>query len=147
MTNAQRPQRRWLRFGRTSWLLLALAAAGCADQDAERMSRIGRILAGKADVLTVGANKLAAGWQAMRGDLDDAALDARVSSRLRWDKALAGAAVQVHADGSTISLEGSVTDAAQRHRAVELAESTAGVDKVNDQLRLPDQGSPAVPSR
>lgn len=141
MTSRQTPVHRARKLRRCAWVLLGLTAIGCGEQDAERLSRIGRLVADRAQVLTAGANKLADGWQAMRGDLDDAALDARVSSRLRWDKNLAGVTVEVHAEGSIITLRGAVADVAQRRRAIELAESTAGVEKVNDQMHVPGQDS------
>ena len=66
-------------------------------------------------------------------------LDARVSARLRWDKALAGSKIQVQAKDGVVELKGPVIDLAQRRRAVELAESTAGADKVTDLLEVPSR--------
>jgi osmotically-inducible protein OsmY len=60
-----------------------------------------------------------------------------VSARLSWDKSLAGVPVQVRANGGRVELHGTVPDLTQRRRAVELAESTAGVTEVVDALQVP----------
>ena len=59
-----------------------------------------------------------------------------MSQRLAWDKNLADARIQVRADGGAVELKGAVREAGQSKRAVELAESTAGVDKVTDSLEV-----------
>src|SRR5919202_1513739 len=108
----------WLLFG---WALLS---GGCNNQDTERLARMGRKAAARVEVLTAGVNhKLATGWQAVRADLDEMALDARVSARLRWDKNLANTPIQIQAREGQVELRGTVHDLEQRRRAVELAES------------------------
>lgn len=59
----------------------------------------------------------------------------RVYSRLHWDKALVGSAldVEVFADGTTV-LRGAVPDEATRKRASGLTRDTVGVTKVVDEL-------------
>jgi osmotically-inducible protein OsmY len=117
---------------------LTIATCGCESQDTDRLGRAARRIASKFDSLTSGADdKLTAGWQAFRVDLNEMSLDARVSARLRWDKALAGSKIQVQAKDGVVELKGPVADLAQRRRAVELAESTAGADKVTDLLEIP----------
>jgi osmotically-inducible protein OsmY len=60
-----------------------------------------------------------------------------VLTRLRWDKGLAGTAVQVDTPGTgVVRLQGTVADDQQRRRAVDLAESTQGVEKVVDELTV-----------
>ncbi len=68
---------------------------------------------------------------------DETSLDARVSIRLRWDKNLADMPIQVSSKGAVVELKGAVRDLDQRRRAVEIAESTAGVEKVVDALETP----------
>lgn len=123
---------------RYGWLLLGVVVAcGCSNEDRDRLARVGRVAADKVEHLTSGANgKLASGWQAFRADLDEMALDARVSARLRWDKTLTDVPIQVHAAGGIVELQGTVNDLAQRRRAVELAESTVGADKVKDLMEV-----------
>ncbi len=92
----------------------------------------------KAETLTAGAEgKFSKAWQALRGGWNEDALDARVSQRLRWDKSLADSPIQVNVSANVVKLTGNVTDLAQRRRAVELAESTVGVEKVIDALEGP----------
>ena len=111
---------------------------GCGNQDADRMVRVGRLSLGKLEGLTGETRaKLSNGWQAVRGSLSDTSLDSRVLTRLRWDKGLAGTAVQVDTPGTgVVRLQGTVADDQQRRRAVDLAESTQGVEKVVDELTV-----------
>ena len=58
-----------------------------------------------------------------------------MATRLRWDKALANADIQVQPAGpGVIRLQGNVVDAVQQQRAGELAESTQGVEQVVNEL-------------
>ena len=57
--------------------------------------------------------------------------------KARWDKELADAPIQLAAKEAVIELRGTVKSADQRKKAVELAESTEGVDKVVDLLEGP----------
>lgn len=120
----------WLAAG------LALLGAGCSGADADILARVGRKVAGRVEATTTNS-KLASGWQSVRANLDDVAVDARVSARLNWDKGLAGVPIQVQASAGRVELHGTVSDPAQRRRAVELAESTAGVTEVVDALQVP----------
>jgi hypothetical protein len=124
------------RTGSIGMILLALAA-GCNSDDTERLGRVGHKLAVRAESITGEADgRLNRGWQAMRGELAELALDGRVITRLRWDKNLEGAQIQVTAQDGVLELKGLVRDVNQRRRAVELAESTVGVAKVHDGLEL-----------
>ena len=125
--------------GWARWLLAALllGPAGCSHQDADRLARVARRSAAKVEGLTGGAgHRLSDGWQALRVGWDEVTLDSRVGARLRWDKGLAGAHIEVHASGTTVELEGTVADANQRGRAVDLAEATLGVEHVTDKLEI-----------
>src|SRR5262245_25500985 len=96
---------------------LAVLTAGCNRQDTERLGRIGRRALEEAEVLTCTCRDgLTGGWQG--GGPDGAALQARVATRLRWDKTLAQAPIQVGGQGSTVELKGMVQDLTQRRRAV-----------------------------
>ena len=79
--------------------------------------------------------KLANGWDAVCGAISETTPEARVAVRLRWDKALDKADIQVQPAGpGVIRLQGNVTDAAQQQRAGELAEATQGVEQVVNEL-------------
>ncbi len=67
--------------------------------------------------------------------MNEAALDIRVGSRLRWDKMLADAQIEVQCPApGTVELKGTIRSEDQRLRAKGLAMSTAGVDKVIDSM-------------
>jgi osmotically-inducible protein OsmY len=59
----------------------------------------------------------------------------RVYSRLHWDKVLNGSRIEVHMlrDGTAL-LQGNVSDAAARKRAVDITRDTVGVNAVIDNL-------------
>jgi hypothetical protein len=112
--------------------------AGCDRQDADRLSRLGRKGLARAEATLAGLTCSLTGGQAgfPCGPIEGG-LDLRVSARLRWDKKLAGDAIEVRAQGALIELKGKVADLAHRRRAVELAETTVGVEKVKDLLEAP----------
>jgi osmotically-inducible protein OsmY len=116
---------------------LALASCGC-HQDADRLANLFGKISGKFDGLTEGLrDKLHSGWGAVRSSVGETGLDSRVSLRLRWDSDMAGADVQVRLAGQgTVELSGIVADLTQRRRAVELANTTVGVESVLDHLRV-----------
>jgi osmotically-inducible protein OsmY len=113
---------------------LAALATGCSRQDTERLARIGKRVAARAEALTADCQAgLGTSWS---GAGSAVGVGSRVAARIRWDKDLAELTIQVHATGSTVELKGTVRELAQRRRAVELAESTTGVEKVNDRLQI-----------
>lgn len=124
---------------RTIWLMsLALLTAGCG-QDAEVLARLGRKSWSKLEALGhETANQLGPRIEAARAGCPDPTLAARVSCRLRWDQSLEGAAIEVHAAEGKIELTGTVMNPTQRQKAIELAETTVGVEQVLDSLTLPD---------
>ena len=132
---------RGLGEGGWSWLLLGLAVlgSGCSKGDTERLARVGRKILAKAASLSEDTNdRLHTGWQSFRGNLGETGLDARVATRLRWDKSLAEAPIEVVAlSDNAVELKGPVADLEQRRRAVALAESTLGVERVVDSLEMP----------
>jgi hyperosmotically inducible protein len=125
------------------WGLLlsaAIAATGCSKHDTERLARLSQKISARMESIGDGATcTLHGGWQGFRAHQDDGGIDARVASRLRWDKELADTRLQVEAETGTVTLKGKVENLAQRQRAVALAESTTGVEKVIDELKLPEE--------
>lgn len=117
--------------------LLPLLLCGCTGEDNEHLGRVGRKIVDRAETLLGDPDgRLHRGWQTLRGEMGEVGLEGKVSQRLAWDKNLADARIQVRADGGAVELKGAVREAGQRKRAVELAESTAGVDKVTDSLEV-----------
>jgi osmotically-inducible protein OsmY len=110
---------------------LSLGACGCG-QDADVLARVSRRAADRLQTAGRGAaGQLTPRLEAARAD---PTLATRVACRLRWDQLLAGAAIEVSAAEGRVELTGTVADEAHRRRAVELAETTAGVEQVIDSL-------------
>ena len=129
-----------LRTRRRHWLVLVVRfAAGCSRQDSDRLARVGRKTVDRAEAL-IGrlVGNLTGGSQGPHG-ISDPGLEVRVSGRLRTDKSLADTPIVVEVKGTVVELKGSVRDLAQRRRAVDLAASTVGVEKVNDLLQTPER--------
>jgi hypothetical protein len=117
--------------------MLLLASTGCNAEDAARLGQIGRLIAARAESLSGGPNgKLSTGWQVAKSVPDEPSPVERVKARLRWDKALANIPIDVQGDGSTVRLNGKIGDQKLKSLAVELTQSTAGVDKVLDSLQV-----------
>ncbi len=123
-------------------LALAVVVCGCS-QDADGLARVCQKTAAKFDGVTENLRgKLQNGWGAVRGSLPESGLDSRVALRLHWDQDLEGANITVAPAGAgVVRLTGNVTNLEQRRRAVALAQSTAGVEKVLDELRV-GEGEP-----
>jgi hypothetical protein len=122
-----------------TWLMLGLAllAGGCSSGDTERLGRIGQKLASRGESITGDAGaKLTRGMQMARDGLDEPSLETKVKSRLRWDNIVGEAKIEVLAKGNDVELKGSVRDEDQRHRAMDVAQTTAGVEKVTDSLEI-----------
>jgi hypothetical protein len=144
-------------------LLIALVwICGCAKDDTDRLARIGRKTLDRCDTMTASLRgKVAASVDTVRTSLPEPSapapkpstpvpipvtpaasvnttpIDARVRWRIRWDKSLAGADIQVDSPSSgVVQLRGVVNDLTRQRRAVELAETTEGVDRVVSELGL-----------
>lgn len=114
-----------------------LFLAGCSDQDTRRLAEVGRVTARKLETLTGGSpDQWQAGLARMSAKLDDAPIDRRVAVRLRWDKLLADCTIVVTGSGKQVELTGAVSSTEKRSRAVEIAESTAGVGAVIDKIEV-----------
>ena len=61
---------------------------------------------------------------------------AQYEYRLRWDSLLADVRIEVQTTGAEVELKGTVKNEAQRRRAGDIAETTAGVLAVNDSLKV-----------
>jgi osmotically-inducible protein OsmY len=122
----------------TAFLGLLLLGPGCSSQDSEGLTRVCQKVTEKSDNLTGGRqSKLAAGWRALRGSAGGGAVDSRVAFRLRWDKSLADADIQVSmASPGVVKLQGTIANQMQRGRALELAKSTQGVTDAVDALEM-----------
>ena len=80
--------------------------------------------------------KVAVGAERAGAVLDEARLTAKVKSKITLDDTLKGSDVSVHTDGTTVTLAGRVSSAAQRQRVLQLARETQGVSNVIDRLTV-----------
>jgi osmotically-inducible protein OsmY len=106
--------------------------------DAAILTKVGSVASRKIEAALPESSKVAGPVNALRNK-DFLAVGDRVQVRIRTDKSMEGANVVVIADGSDIKLRGDVKNTLQRIRAVELAQSTAGVDKVTNEIVEPAQ--------
>ena len=112
------------------------ALAASKKTDADILARVSRVASKKVTAVMPETASLAGPLAALTpADLMPVA--DRVRVRLRTDQQLDGALLTVVASGGEVTLRGEVKTAAQRLRAVELAQSTTGVTKVTSELSEP----------
>ena len=88
-------------------------------------------------------SKLRETWAEIQRGTQRMTVEARVYARLYWDKSLVNATLAIEGrDDGVVVLKGSVPSVAAQQRAVELAQSTVGVNKAIDQLAV----APAPPA-
>ena len=113
--------------------LIFLLGAGCNRQDVDGLGRIGRKVLDR----TQGAvSPLREKFDHTLKGIGAVGLKDRVVQRLHWDKELAEINFEVVATNGEIELKGTLKRTEQRRRAVELAESTVGVERVTDHLQM-----------
>lgn len=113
------------------WMILVLV--GCNRQDTEALSRIGRKMTVHARSQ---ADDLGAKLDLRFASRKEPTLQEKVQDRLRFENTLTDIAFEVHVHDKEVELKGTVKTDLQRQRAVELAETTAGVDKVTNSLQI-----------
>ena len=80
--------------------------------------------------------KTAVATERVKEEAHDAAITATITAKMALDELVKARAIDVSTEGSTVTLRGNVTSAAERERALALARETAGVARVVDQLTL-----------
>jgi hyperosmotically inducible protein len=80
--------------------------------------------------------KVAVGAQKAGETLEEAALTAKVKSKIALDDTLHDARISVTTDNSRVTLTGTVVNESQHRRALELARETEGVSTVVDHLSV-----------
>jgi osmotically-inducible protein OsmY len=119
-------------------LAACLALAGCKARDGDILMEAARRLGEKFEDCGASPCELTARFRAAAGG---ASLGARVENRIRWDRYLKDSDVEVTLTGTgVVTLRGQVPDGALKQRAVELARTTVGVERVVDELELPEEG-------
>jgi hypothetical protein len=118
-------------------LPLLLCVTGCNRQDNEALARIGRKLLDRADGLTLELREHLS-FDLGGGD----SLETRVTNRLKWDKAVADLPIDIKVNGKEVEVTGIVADPNLKRRAIELIETTTGVEKVIDHVQLLEGPAP-----
>jgi hypothetical protein len=118
-------------------LFVLLVGSRFEPSDGDRLAAIGRLVGAKIRGSLPPAEKIAGPLDSLRRGLPTRIED-RVKNRLETDRNLQGISFTISADGETVTLRGIVPDAKARKHAVELAESTTGVEKVIDELAVPE---------
>ena len=114
-------------------VLLLLSGAGCNRQDIDGLGRIGRRVLERTQAAT---SPLREKFDHTLQGIGTLGLRQRVQHRLQWDKALADTTIDVAVTDKEVELRGTIRRDEQRRRAIELAESTVGVERVTDHLTL-----------
>lgn len=118
-------------------LFVLLVGSRFEHSDGDRLVAISRLAVGKIREGLPPGTKMAGPFHAIRKELPEPVED-RVRARLEADRRFGGIEFAVTADGSTVTLRGVVPDAKTRRQAVTLAENTVSVEKVVDELAVPE---------
>ncbi|HSQ55955.1 MAG TPA: BON domain-containing protein [Gemmata sp.] len=119
-------------------LFVVLVGSRFHASDWEKLSNVARLVGTKFHNALPPKLNIAAPVDALRRELPTRPEDA-VRARLAADKRLAGLEITVTGEGATVRLRGVVPDAKTRRIAVSLAENTASVEQVIDELAVPAQ--------
>jgi hypothetical protein len=84
-------------------------------------------------------------YQRARASIHDMSVQARVYSRLHWDKNLVDSKIDIEVQGSVATLRGTAKSPTAKTKAVTLARDTIGIDRVDDQLTI-ETAAPTGPT-
>jgi osmotically-inducible protein OsmY len=114
---------------------LLLTLAGCTPRDGDLLRKIVRKTGQKLQVTAAPLGQIKGAAGGLAPGMAD--LAARVSTRLRWDRYLADSRLEVRGQSSgTVVLSGTVADPSIKQRALDLAKSTVGVERVTDEVKV-----------
>lgn len=107
--------------------------------DADRLAQVGHVVAEKVKSSLPDASKVAGPLVAFKPG-DALPVEEKVRTRIRTDKAMEGADVTVAAgtEPGEVRLRGVVQNRGQWSRAADLAKETVGVEKVVNELAVPE---------
>ena len=117
-------------------LFVLLVGSRFQRADGDKLAAASRLALGKVRNALPPAAKLSGPVNVIRRELPEGVED-RVKTRLEAEKGLDGVGFAVTADGGAVTLRGVCPTPAARKRAVEVANSTVGVDAVVDELAVP----------
>jgi hypothetical protein len=108
-----------------------LGSSGCNRSDGVRLGKIGVKVADKVQVLLPDHTPFV---PPSLGTMSDATLESRVRVRFQTDRYLTSLPIEIIVELASVRLKGQVDSDVLKQRAVEIAESTVGVEKVVDEL-------------
>lgn len=89
-------------------------------------------------------------WLRAKTSVENMGVESRIYGRLHWDKALRDAKIDLDVRDGVATLRGEVPDAVARTKAVQLANDTVGVNRVDDRLTVhaspSSSGRDSIPS-
>jgi len=118
-------------------LFILLVGARFKPSDGDKLASVSRIALFKVRDSLPPAARMAGPLQLLRRGIPER-LEDKVRARLEADDRLAGVSFDVSVNGAEITLRGVLPSLKARRTAVSIAEHTAGVEKVNDELAVPE---------
>jgi len=115
-------------------LALVFASSGCDNSDGDRLARVGRMVASKLQALIPEKTPFGVTFSIAKNGPED-----QVRERFRLDAFLAQIPFDIVAEGANIRLKATVDNDALKKRAIEIAETTVGVEKVIDEITVGKQ--------
>jgi hypothetical protein len=122
-------------------LFVGLVGSRFRASDGEKLAAVARRLGAKVRASLPPALDPAALADTLRRELPTRPEDA-VRARLAADRRLSGSEITVVGEGGAVTLRGVAADATARKVALSLAENTAGVERVADELAVPAEPAP-----
>ena len=115
------------------------SVAGSKKSDADILANVGAVVGQKVKSSLPDRSKVAAPLTAFKLS-DRFPIEEQVRVRIQSDKSMNGATVEVvsGANAGEVKLRGIVNTVALQKRAVEIAESTVGVEKVINEIAVPE---------
>jgi len=113
--------------------IVLVSGAGCNRQDIDGLGRIGRKVLERSQAA---ASPLREKFDHTLQGIGALGLRQRVQHRLQWDKTLAETSIEVAVTDNEVELKGALKRDEQRRRALDLTETTIGVERVIDHLVL-----------
>jgi hypothetical protein len=129
--------RRFAAFLILIGLFILLVGTRFAPSDGDKLASVGRVALGKVRDALPPAAKMAAPFNAIRREIPERTED-KVKARLEADARLEGVTFDIAAEGNIVTLRGVMPNAKTRRTAVSIAENTKGVEKVIDELAVPE---------
>ncbi len=118
-------------------LIVGGSLAFCKKTDAEILTKVGRTASNQV-MAAMPERSAVAGPLAQMTAPDLSGPADRVRVRLKTDTAVSTLNLNVTADGDVVKLSGKADTSGQRERAVQLAQTTTGVAKVEHEIAVPE---------